>query len=657
MMDSTTHILIVDDEPVEGMGLKRAIHRDDPRVRITVVSKAHDVLVAIKEHKYDLIFLDDRIGELTAFDVFPLIEDTPVIFMSRVGNEESAVRALQGGAYDYVIKDREQQYLALLPTRMRNVLDNKRAHTALRESEARYQDLFDHAPDIYILLNGKSTIQSINLAGASQLGWQPVELIGRSVLRMVHPDDVGHVQREILRTFEQSGQLHQLEFRLLHRQGESRLVSARMSVQRRDPKEDPELRMVCRDITAEREAQDREQSLRDRLVRAERLESLAILAGGVAHDLNNVLMPVVAYPDLLLPLFKEGSREYEDVAEIKKSAMAAADIVKDLLTMARRGRCEMSTVQLNEVVQAFEDSALRRDLSTQYPDVTLEVRLAEDLFTVAGSVSHLHKVLMNLVVNAFEAMTEGGHLLITTENRVLEKPVQGYETIPQGPYAVLTVSDSGMGISFKDRARIFEPFYSKKKLGRSGTGLGLSVVYGVLKDHDAFVDVLAGPQSGTQFVVYLPSGSVEEEAMDEKDIETDFTGKEHILIVDDLPEQREVVSRLLIRFGYEVATATNGREAVEMCSTPAVKKAPYDLILLDMIMEEDFDGLDSFRALRALNPDQKCILVSGYAETERVNQALEEGVCSFIKKPYTMHLLGRRVREALRGRKKTPLQE
>jgi CheY-like chemotaxis protein len=247
---------------------------------------------------------------------------------------------------------------------------------------------------------------------------------------------------------------------------------------------------------------------------------------------------------------------------------------------------------------------------------------------------------MNLVTNAFEAMPEGGRLTISTSCESLDRPLDGYERIEAGDYVVLRVGDTGTGISDQDRPRIFEPFYTKKEMGRSGSGLGLSVVRGVVQDHRGKIDLQTSVGKGTAFLIYLP---ITDQALDETIQEQlDYRGDETVLVVDDLETQRKLAVRVLSSLGYHVSAVESGREAVRY-----MRENEADILVLDMIMEDDFDGFDTYQAIAQVRPRQKAVIASGFSETERVKEAQRLGAGQFVKKPYTLHGLGKAVREEL----------
>jgi two-component system cell cycle sensor histidine kinase/response regulator CckA len=406
---------------------------------------------------------------------------------------------------------------------------------------------------------------------------------------------------------------------------------------------------IRRELDEARIRQDRRE-LEESLERAQRMEALGKLAGGVAHDLNNMLGPLVAYPELLLEDLSADHPFREDLISLQQAAERAAALVQDLLTLARRGKYQAAPLSLNTVVEQYLDSLPFLDLQSRYPNVTVEVSLAPDLLRVVGSHPHLSKVIMNLVTNAFEAMPKGGQLRISTYNSALARPVFGYSYIEAGDYAVLEISDTGTGIAQEDVGRIFEPFYTKKEMGRSGSGLGLAVVYGVVQDHMGRIDLQTEVGVGTRFALYFPITS--EILVSSEEEQGDYRGDETVLVIDDLEQQRQIASRLLTFLGYQVTAVESGRAALDY-----LRDHDTDILVLDMLLEEGFDGLDTYREILRMKPQQKAVLVSGYSETDRVVEAQRMGAGRFVRKPYTLAGLGRAVRAELDAGSQRPVRE
>jgi signal transduction histidine kinase/CheY-like chemotaxis protein len=393
-----------------------------------------------------------------------------------------------------------------------------------------------------------------------------------------------------------------------------------------------------------REYEESERSkLETQLRHSQKMEAIGTLAGGVAHDLNNILSATVSYPDLILMDLPEDSPLRTPMLTIKKSGIKAAAIVQDLLTLARRGVIFTEIINFNQIINNYFESPEFEKLMEFYPYTEIESNLETDLMNIMGSPVHLSKTVMNLVSNAVEAITDSGNIIISTQNRYIDKPVKGYDNIKEGDYVVLTVSDKGMGISEKDLERIFEPFFTKKVMGRSGTGLGMAVVWGTVKDHNGYIDVQSTEGEGTIFTLYFPI-TRNVALPNEKALSTqEYMGKgEAILIVDDIEEQREIVSRLLIKLGYSATSVSSGEEAVDY-----MKNNSADLLILDMIMDPGIDGLDTYKRILETHPDQKAIIASGFSATDRVREVQQIGAGAYIKKPYIIEKIGKVVKAEL----------
>lgn len=393
------------------------------------------------------------------------------------------------------------------------------------------------------------------------------------------------------------------------------------------------------DITERKKAEFQEKKLQEQLDRAKRMESLGILAGGVAHDLNNMLGPLVGYPELMLMKLPEDSPLRKQIKIIGRSARDAADVIQDLLTLARRGRYEMVSTDLNEVIENYLDSPGFIDLCENHPNVEVKLNLNDNIGPIHGSAAHLVKVVMNLIINAFDAMPDGGDLTIETSQEKCKSLPGGYDKIEHRDYIIMRVNDSGMGMNRSDISRIFEPYYSKKKMGTSGSGLGLSVVYGIVKDHKGYYDIKSEIGKGTEFMIFFPL--VDKVELPNK-IVSDYSGNETVLVVDDVKEMRDLASAIISSFGYTVNTAKNGHEAIEYLENNYI-----DIIVIDMIMEKGFDGLDTYKEILAIHSTQKAVIMSGYSSTKRVEEMQKLGAGKYVKKPFSRDTLGQAIREEL----------
>lgn len=402
-------------------------------------------------------------------------------------------------------------------------------------------------------------------------------------------------------------------------------------------------RRLWTEIEERKRAEKEKEKLQAQLRRAQKMEAIGMLAGGVAHDLNNVLSGLVSYPQLLLMQMDEDSPFRNSILTIQKSGERAAAIVQDLLTLARRGVPVKEVVNLDEIIRDYLKSAEFKGLQLRHDHVQVIPNLEKRLLNILGSPVHLSKCIMNLVTNAVEAMPEGGIVEVSTGNCYIDRPVSGYDTVEAGDYVVLTVADSGIGISPEDRERIFEPFYTKKAMGKSGTGLGMAVVWGTVKDHNGYIDVQSAPGEGTTFTLYFPATRKEAEPFVLPESFKALKGRgETVLIVDDVREQRDIASMILQKLDYRPDSVASGEEAVEY-----VKHHSPDLIILDMIMDPGMDGLDTYRKIIEVRPGQKTILVSGFSETDRLREAQRLGAGEYVRKPYLIEKIALAVRKEL----------
>ena len=382
--------------------------------------------------------------------------------------------------------------------------------------------------------------------------------------------------------------------------------------------------------------------LESRLQRSQRMETLGILAGGVAHDLNNVLSGIISYPELMLMQLPEDSKLRPSLEAIRQSGRRAVAIVDDLMTITRGVATKKEPVNLNEVIKEYFKSPEFESLKRFHSDVAFDVQLSSYLFNLNGSLVHIRKALMNLVSNAAEAINDTGSVVLKTENRYVDVPIRGYDDVREDEYVVLSVTDTGSGIPPEDIDRIFEPFFTKKILGRSGTGLGLAVVWNVVQSHAGYIDVKSD-QNRTVFELFFP---ITRESLPEAEasipIEEIRGNGEKILVVDDVEVQRKIATGMLEILGYSVETVAGGEEAVSYLMDHKV-----DLVLLDMIMEPGLNGLETYKKIIEIQPGQKALIVSGFVETAQVRETQGLGAGQFVKKPYAIEKIGLAIKKEL----------
>ena len=516
------------------------------------------------------------------------------------------------------------------------------AEKALRESEELFRTSMENAPDGVYINDLEGSFLYGNNKAEEMIGYRREELISGNffTLNIIAGGSLDRAA-ELLKANQEGKATGPDELELIRKDGRHILVEISTTMLERKGKKD--VLAFVRDITERRRAEEEKRSLEERLQRAEKMEVLGTLAGGVAHDMNNVLGVLSAYSELLLERIPKESRSRIYVDKILQSTEKGAAIIEDLLTLARRGVTVSDVINLNNVVSDFLKTPVFEKVKDHHPQVTFRADCDKDLLNIKGSPVHLEKTLMNLVSNAAEAIPGTGEVTIRTESRYLDKPVRGYEEIEEGDFTVLTVSDTGIGIPAVNREKIFEPFYTKKTMGRSGTGLGLAIVWGTVKDHNGYVDIQTEVGKGTTFTLYFPVTREELIAPQQKEpIERYMAKGESVLVVDDIAEQRDVAHKLLTRLGYDVHEVSSGEEAVEY-----LKKNKADILVLDMIMAPGIDGLETYKRVLEVNRKQKAIIISGFSETDRVRKAQKLGAGAYVKKPYVMEKIGVAIRDEL----------
>jgi PAS domain S-box-containing protein len=522
-----------------------------------------------------------------------------------------------------------------------DVTERRQMEETLRKSEEKFRDLYDRAPVGYHEYDTDGRITSVNRTELGMLGYTAEEMIGQFIWKFSVEEEARlEVLAKLAWTLPPAKNLERAYRR---KDGTTLPVMIENQLVLDEKGRIKGIRSTVHDITERKRMEEERRNLETRLQRVERMEALGTLAGGVAHDLNNILSGLVGYPDLILMQLPESSPLREPVLGIQRSGQRAAAIVQDLLTLTMRGMVSLEVMNLNRVISDYMKTPEQEKTQSFHPDVRFEVSLGSDLLPIKGSSVHFSKAVMNLLSNAAEAIPERGVVTISTRNQYLDRPITGYDHVKEGDYVVLEVSDTGRGISPGDMGRIFEPFYTKKNMGRSGTGLGLAVVWGTVKDHNGYIDVRSEEGSGTTFRLYFP---VTREALtgDQPPVSlSDYMGKEEtILVVDDVMEQRELAIAMLSKLHYKVTSVSSGEEAIEY-----MKAGQADLLILDMIMDPGIDGLETYRRILELHPGQKAIIASGFSETERVREAQDLGVGAFIRKPYLLEKIGLLVRQEL----------
>lgn len=608
----------------------RALFVNPEMARIVGASSSEEAVENFQDLARNLYVDSDRRKEFIS-----LIRDKGV-----VENFEYEARRMDGKrvwlSMNARIRDRSADGSFTIDGFTTDITERRLAEDALRENEQIFEQFLEHSP-IYIFFKDE-TIRAIRLSRnfEKMLGRPLDEILGKTMDELfpselsknIIADDQRILQEgKVIQVDEEFDGRYYTTIKFpIYLRGKPRYLAG-----------------YTIDVTDRKKAETEKRNLEERLQRAEKMEALGTLAGGVAHDLNNVLGVVIGYSELLLDDLEESSPLRNHIMYIMEGGKKAAAIVQDLLTLARRGVPGKRVLNLNQLIVDSLASVEFRTLSSRYPDIRIRTELEPDLLHISGSPVHLGKTLYNLLLNAAEAMPEGGSLIVQTANRYLDKILQGYDEIREGDYVVLSVTDTGEGIQAVDLKRIFEPFYTKKVMGKSGTGLGLAVVWGTVKDHFGYIHVESEVGRGSTFTLYFP---VTREALSAEAAAvpvSEYLGRgESILVVDDVKEQRELASMMLEKLNYRVTCMPSGEAALDYLKTHQA-----DLMVLDMIMDPGMDGLDTYRNALEIRPGQKAVIVSGFSESDRVSSAQALGAGAYVRKPYVMEKLGLAVRREL----------
>jgi len=519
---------------------------------------------------------------------------------------------------------------------VRDVTERESLRRNLQVSEERYRSLVENTLDGYFICEIPSTrVLFVNKRGCDLFGYTMEEALTLTLWDTVAPDDHAMLQKR-LEERRQNERLspEKMVYTGRRKDGSTFRTEAATSVVMFQGK--PAMQGVFKDVTEQ-------ERLERQLQQAQKMEAIGTLAGGIAHDFNNLLQAILGYTQILTMGKDESDPELARLYQIENSAIRASELTQQLLTFSRKVESKLRPVDLNQEVKHVE-SLLKRTIPKM---VSIELALGEDLQVINADPAQLEQVVINLGINARDAMPEGGRLILETENVFLDEYYcRSHPGALPGNYVCLSITDTGQGMDRETLNHIFEPFYTTKEVGK-GTGLGLSMVYGIVKSHRGYIMCYSEPGEGTTFKIYLPA--LEREKREEKtkpEKEPDIMGgDETILLVDDEEILRDIGKEILEEFGYLVLTAPDGETALQLYAKEREKIA---LIILDLVMP-GMGGKQCLEQLLAAAPDAKVVIASGYAVNGPTKAALEAGAKGFIKKPFELKQMLKVIREVLEG--------
>jgi PAS domain S-box-containing protein len=594
---------------------------------------------ALREFRPDVIISDHDLPHFTGAEALELarmvLPSAPFILVTGSLNEEMAVEYMKAGAADYILRDR----LARLGPAVRAALGRRRVEQELQKRDQYFKALIDQGTDIIAVVDAVGAIRYTNTSVLTLLGYRPDEVVGQLLLNFLHPDDVVATLDVFAEGVTTGKGTRYLELRFLHKDGSYRVLEAvgRYLI------DDPIVEGVvinARDVTERR-------SLERQLLQAQKMEAVGRLASGVAHDFNNVLTAILGHTELLLDGLPTLSPLRPDLEEIRKSAGRATGLTRQLLAFSRKQTLDTRVLDLNEV--AFNmDKLLRRLLGE---DIDVVTQLQEGLGAVRADAGQLEQVLANLAVNARDAMPEGGRLTIETRNVELDDAyAKTHVPLRPGRYVMMAVSDTGIGMSADTMNHMFEPFFTTKQPGE-GTGLGLSTVYGIVKQSGGYVLCYSELGEGTTFKVYLPRVDAPLDHPTRATARAARTrGWETILLVEDETTLRDLTGRMLEKYGYTVLEAGSAEQALVVAGR---HKGVIHLLLTDVVLP-GANGRALADELCSRRADLKVAFMSGYTEAAMIRRGMLDPQAAFISKPYTAEQLAGRVREVLDGHNRLP---
>ncbi|MBE9015897.1 hybrid sensor histidine kinase/response regulator [Chroococcidiopsis sp. CCALA 051] len=591
------------------------------------VSSYDEAIATIAQCQHDIYLLDYRLGDRNGLELLQAAVAegcaAPIILLTGKGDREIDIEAMKAGAADYL--EKTQLSAPLLERSIRYALERQHTQQQIRAQA----ELLDVATDAIIVRSLDDKVLYWNKGAERLYGWQAQEAIGQNPNLLIYNESLVDQLLEIHTALKQTdtwqGELHQVT-----KNEKPIVVYSRWTLVRDRQAQPKSILVVNTDITEKK-------LLEAQFLRAQRLESIGTLASGIAHDLNNVLAPILMTAQLLESQMHD-ERSQRLLPIVVTNAKRGAALVKQVLSFARGLEGTYTNLQIKHLI-----SEIRQIAKQTFPkSIEVQTNIASNLWSVSGDATQLHQVLMNLCVNARDAMPNGGTLTISAENFTADEHYARMNLEAKaGSYIVVTVRDTGQGMSLETQERIFEPFFTTKELGK-GTGLGLSTVMGIVKGHNGFIQVWSELGRGTEFQVYLPAVAVVEYYR-QTEQDTPYGNGELILVVDDEAGVREATKTSLETFNYKVVTASDGIEAI---ATYAEHRDRIDLILIDMLMPA-MDGITTIRTIQKLNPQTKIIATSGLAAQDKFHGMTDIEVQAFLAKPYTAQELLQTMKQVL----------
>ncbi len=630
-MNTPLRVLIVEDSKDDAFLLVRALRRGGYEPTFERVDTPAAMTTALNQQTWDIVISDYSMPYFSGLAALKLLKesglDLPFIILSGAIGEETAVEAMKTGAHDYIMKDNLARLIPAIERELREVevrREHGMAEKALRESEERLNSFMESATDAFALFDSELNYIEINKAWLEMSDLRKEEVIGKNISEIIpNIKETGRYDKylEVIKT----GKPFFLEDLISH------AASGDIYLAMRAFKVGDGFGIIATDIT-ERKRMEQERQ------KNENLESIGVLAGGIAHDFNNLLTAILGNI-ALAKMFSNEEEVIERLMEANKASLQARDLTQQLLTFAKGGIPVKEMASISEIIKETAAFGLRG------ANVKCELTFPEDLWTVEIDKGQISQVIHNLVINADHAMPEGGILKIKAENIIISDK----ENLPleEGKYIKIFVEDDGIGIPKEYSSKIFDPYFTIKGMrAQKGTGLGLAVVYSIIKNHEGYITVESEVGVGTTFYIYLPASQKEisEEAWVEERM---FSGTGRILVMDDEEIVRDVLGKMLSQLGYDVEFAKDGAEAIKLHPKNKDSGQPFDAVTLDLTIPGGMGGKETIKKLLEIDPKVRAIVSSGYSNDPVISDYKKYGFMGSIAKPYEMRELSEVLRKVI----------
>lgn len=647
-MDTQLKVLVVEDSENDTILLVRKLKKGGFDPQWKRVDDAKSMLKEMTQNDWDLIISDYSMPNFNGLEALKLYKqmksDIPFIIVSGMVGEDSAVMAMKEGAHDYLMKDNLERLIPAIKRELREAAirrERKQSMHLLKEREEFLNAVIENIPHMIFIKDAQDLrFLRLNKSGERLLGYSREEMIGKCNSDFF-PKEIADFFTKTDREALQHGDLVDIPQETVQTKDQGERILSTKKIPILDEKGIPKYLLgISDDITEKKHAEQIETDLRSQLRQAQKMESIGTLAGGIAHDFNNILTAILGYAEIASDSVVKGSKAQDYMKEVIKASMRATELVQQILTFSRQTESECIAFRMDTIV--------KEALGLLRPTLPSSIEIKEDINPgmIKADPTQIHQVVMNLCTNAYHAFGEdGGTLSVSLSTIEIDKELAAqHRHLPLGPAMKLTVSDTGCGMDDVVLERIFDPYFSTKEKGQ-GTGLGLSVVHGIVKSHDGAVTVSSTPGKGSCFNVYFPKVEQLKETTHYENMNLLKSGTEKILLVDDEPAIVELNKILLTKLGYNVATQTSSEKALELFSTDPYR---FDLIITDMAMPK-LTGYKLAEMALTIRSDIPIILCTGFSEHINAEKTKHIGIRAVLMKPFMLKTLSVRIREVLDG--------